>query len=90
MITYLVGAGLGLLGALIYSLIRAKGAEALLTNLDTKTQVQNIQAGIDTDQAALTAEAQKIADEQKALAAQTALPDTQSNLLNFVNKKKDS
>ena len=87
MITYLIGAGLGLIGAIIYNLIKGQSAEAELKNLTTREEVTTIQGGINTDQAALQAEK----DKQDKLNQQAQQEQNQSNtkdeLLNNLNKK---
>lgn len=85
---YLIAVIVALLGFVYFEYSKRKSAEALNTNLETKEKVDNIQKGVDVDDAKIEAEKQKQADIQKAADEEKAKDVTQKDVTDFFNNRK--
>lgn len=87
-IKYLVGAVGVLLGAFFFERSKAKSAEALNENIETKEEVQKLQAIKDVNNASIQSEEQKREDIAKQSSDEKSKPTSSTELLDFLNRKE--
>jgi hypothetical protein len=85
---YLLGAIVFLLGGFLFQRSKRKSAEALLENQESRQEVHNLEAQKDTNDASLQLEEQRREDIKKNAEHEENRPVLDSELLDFLNRKK--
>lgn len=88
MITYLIGAIAALLGGFLWQKSKRESAEALLTNADTKKEVQDLDAQKAKNNASLQLEEERRALEKEKSDEEKARDVVNDELLDFLNKSR--